>query len=390
MRDTMQSQLERLRCEAGSLLSRARLAASQPLRAFVPFLFFCALFVPASGLSAQETPQDETEAMLTGMRDRLKETGMLRDAIPALTSPAYVTVRDAALSMDPREAVFIAFFFPDNIPRIYPQRVMVWHEAVNEVLGNSTAAITYSPLTGSVAAYKGNSGRYNLGFGVTGLLLDNNSVLYDFFSDSKWAQLPGLCFDGPLKGRKLDRLPMFWTTWERAKATYPDAKVLSTSTGFKRDYGRDPYGDYLLPGSYYDTGPVAYPLHNIDKRMPPKSRVLGVEQDGIFAAVDKTAVRKAGVVNFTLGVTAMVAVYDPILDTVRLFKRSFDDRTLNFEWAVDRMVDKETRTEWSREGVGGVGYFRGKRLEPVVGVDCMWSAWANFYPGTRIVPGSTF
>ncbi len=350
----------------------------------------CLFFVPVCESAAQDTPQDDREAILTGMRDRLRETGILRDAIPALTTPDYVTVRDASLSMDPREAVFIAFFFPDGIPRIYPQRILVWHEVINEVLDQSTAVITYSPLTGSVAAYSGVSGRYNLGFGVTGLLLDNNSVLYDFFSNSKWAQLPGLCFDGAFKGRALKRLPIFWTTWERAQATYPEAKVLSASTGFKRDYGRDPYGDYMLPGTYYDSGPVIYPIHNIDKRMDPKRPVLGIEQDGLFAAVDKVAVRKAGVVNFTLGVTALVAVYDPILDTVRLYKRSFDDRTLNFEWAVDRMVDKETRTEWSRDGVGGVGYFRGKRLEPVVGVDCMWFAWANFYPGTRIVPGPTF
>lgn len=390
MRNTMQSQHIAPYSKAESSLFCRQLMLSCPFRALLVLLILGAFLIPNPGYAAPQQPEDEVDAMLTAMRDRVKETGMIRDAIPALTTPAYVTVRDASLSMDPREAVFIAFFFPDNIPRVYPQRIMVWHEAINEVLGQSTAAITYSPLTGSVAAYSGVSGRYNLGFGVTGMLLDNNSVLYDFFSDSKWAQLPGLCFDGPLKGRKLKRLPIFWTTWERAKATYPEAKVLSSSTRFKRDYGRDPYGNYMLPGSYYDTGPVVYQVNNIDKRMPPKTRVLGVEQDGIFAAIDKKAVRTAGVVNFTLGVTAMVAVYDPILDTVRLFKRSFEDRTLNFEWAADRMVDKETRTEWSREGVGGVGYFRGKRLEPVVGVDCMWFAWANFYPGTRIVPGSTF
>lgn len=371
---------------------------------FIHALFFCIFLIlpawsgvlfkelapPALAAPASEQNEDEFETMLKNMLERVKETGMVQDAIPALTSPLFVTVGDAALSMDAREAVFIAFFFPDGIPRIYPQRIMVWHEVVNEVLGNGTCSITYSPLTGSLAAYSGTLGRFNLGFGVTGLLLDNNTVLYDFYSRSKWAQLPGLCFDGPLKGRKLRRLPVFWTTWERAKATYPNARVLSSSTRFKRDYGRDPYGNYMVPGSYYDTGPVVYSLNHIDKRLPLKHPILGVEQDGLYAAVDKKAARQAGVINFTLGVTPLVAAYDPVLDTIRLFKRSFDDRTLFFEWADGKMVDRETRTEWSREGTGELGYFRGKQLVPVIGVDSMWFAWANFYPGTRIIPGHSF
>lgn len=357
-----------------------------------------AIFTVLPGAVNAQTSSSSSEIdPFQQLRDAVVNTGMSRDATPALVRPKYLTVSDASLSMEDNEVVFLAPFFPDGIMRVYPQRIMVWHEVVNEFFTETNeqpVAITYCPITGSVAAYNLHTGKHPISLGVSGELLNNNSILYDHFSGSSWPQLTGQSIDGTFKGRVLPRLPIMWTTWGRAKAIYSDAKVLSRSTGFRRNYGKDPYGSYTLPGSYYDDLAVIYPLTHVDKRLHPKQRMHCLEFDGLAVAINKEEIKKVGVVNFTMGITPLVAMYDPLLDTVRVFGRELElqgeKASLTFSWAEGYMVDDQTRTEWSNEGKGVVGKYRDRQLTPFVGVESMWFAWSAFYPRTRIIPGQEF
>ena len=343
----------------------------------------------------QEFAQQPGKDPFARMLDAVVDTGVKPNQTPALIQPAFTKVFDADLSMESDEPVFLAPFFPDGIMRIYPQRIMVWHEVVNDFLDDNNQrpiAITYCPVTGSLAAYDLRVGNKIFVLGVFGSLLNNNSILYDSVSQSLWPQITGQCIDGNFKGKILTRLPLLWTTWGRAKAAYPSALVLSRNTGHTRNYGRDPYGSYLSRGNYYDNNLIVHPVMNNDKRQLPKEKILGIEFDGMSVAVLKSEVKKAGVVNFSLGITPLVAMYDPVLDTVRVFTRNLpgDSRTFTFAWTENNMVDNETHTEWDSEGLAFQGTLRGKKLTPVIAIDCMWFAWAAFYPQTRIVPGPGF
>ena len=347
----------------------------------------CLLF--PGPLSAQ-TGDIEEKDPLDVLRDAVVDTGVGRDFIPALFNPRYISVSDASLSMEDNEVVFVATFFPDGV-RIYPQLIMLWHEVVNDFIdADHPVSITYCPLTGSLAAYRGAVDNTKLTFGISGKLLNSNSVLYDYFSASNWSQITGQCFDGLFKGKFLTRLPMIWSTWGNVRRLWPDAKVLSRSTRLRRSYGHDPYGSYLNNSSYYDDLAVMFPLLNVDKRLHPKRRILGIEIDGLYAAIDKEEVRKVGVTNFTVGVTPLAAVWDPALETVRVFLRNTGDRTLTFAWADGKLVDSDTHTEWNSSGEGFEGYNAGTRLRQIVAIDCMWFAWAAFYPQTLIFPGNDF
>ena len=348
----------------------------------------------AQNITYSNSQPDEDDPFRV-LQEAIVNTGVGRDSAPALFRPNYMSVSDASLSMDDEEVVFLAPFFPDGVMRIYPQRIMVWHEVVNEFFDEANkqpVAITYCPITGSLAAYNLHAGKTPITLGVSGDLLNNNSVLYDHYSGSLWPQLTGQAIDGPYKGKVLPRLPVIWTTWGLARKAYPDGKVLSRNTGFKRRYGRDPYGSYLHDGSYYHDTHVFYPLLNTDSRLKPKEQMICIEFDNLAIAVNKAEVKELGVVNFTMGITPLVAMYDPALDTVRVFKRQLPDarETLTFSWTGSYMVDDQTRTEWDRLGKGSLGKFRDYQLTPVNSVDSMWFAWAAFYPRTRIVPGREF
>lgn len=345
--------------------------------------------------------------------DQLKEmwenrakTGLGMDAIPALYRPDFLSVYDASLSMEPDELVFVVEY-PTGLVRVYPQRIMVWHEVVNDVLPDPSGnpirrdtplsaldgfCITYCPLTGSVSAFYAMAGRFPTTFGATGELYNSNTLLYDRATLSVWSQLTGTALEGPFIGKRLSRIQVLWATWAGVMKRYPEAQVLSRSTGYRRSYGRDPYGSYLIAGNYYDDLRILYPVSFFDNRLPPKKRILGLELEGLFGALDKDMVRRETVVNTGLGVTPLVAVYDHVLEAVRVFDTRVEGfgTPLTFTLFEGKIVDTQTRSEWDQEGRCVYGRLRDRRLKPVYSMDAMWFAWASFYPQTIILPEKSF
>lgn len=335
-------------------------------------------------LSKQLDDQIEANRLLS-LRDQQTETTLTQDAIPAINNPQFISVEDATLSNDMRDIVFVAEF-PSGV-RIYPRLVLIWHEIVNDVVNNNPVSITYCPLTGSVMGFSGSIGNYKTGFGTSGLMLFNNQVMYDRSTNSHWPQLLGIAIEGPLYERKLKTFPLIWTTFGKAIAKYPNAKVLSRDTGYRRSYGKDPYGSYRRGGTYYQNNLVTQYIPNLDKRLPLKEQIIGVPADGSPAAIIKSEIRSQKVINFDVGLEQLVVLYDPSLDTARVFDRSIKRRTLHFEFAQGRIMDKESGSEWNPEGQAVAGSYYGEQLKQVPAFDSMWFAWASFYPGPEIVPG---
>jgi hypothetical protein len=407
----------------------ARAGSTARLAAMLPVLFASALLLAAPSAAAPPPSSSGEERLqptempgysvedLRKLSDTVTRTGIETDKIPALFRPQYLSVSDADLSMDNEEIVFVVHY-PDNLVRIYPRRVLVWHEAVNDVPPGSSGpasplplpeeetkegagyTVSYSPLTGSVVAFRSMAGSYPSSFGLSGLLLNGNSVLYDRISRSLWVQLMAVCIEGPFRGKRLERIPVFSARWKGVKQRYGGldgkfggrAEVLSRSTGFRRSYGKDPYGSYDRGDTYYDDARLPFPVEFTDTRLHPKKRVLGLEVEDAFGAVIKDEVRKARVLNFTLGNVPMVAFHDRDLDAVRIFERGLPDLETPLRFAVfeDAVVDELSKSRWSPEGDCTSGRFRDRMLKPVLAVDSMWFAWASFYRKSRIIPGDEF
>ena len=287
---------------------------------------------------------------LRGITDQLIKTGLVHGDIPSLNSPSFVAVREASMALEANDPVFVVPL-PDGV-RIYPQKILVWHEVVNEIVKGQPFCITYCPLSGCLAVYAAQADNQNLILDAEGRLYNNNAVLIDRNTGSLWSQLLGVAFDGPLTGTGLRILPSYWTTWGYAREFYPDAKVLQTPRGGWRNYNRDPYGSYLTPGNYYDDERVLYPLTRLDSRLSAKTRILGLEIDNNFMAVDVGYIRKAKVVNFYSGLTPLVALYDSRLDVARVYERSVWEghSPALFVWQDGVLRDVQTRSEWDMDG----------------------------------------
>ena len=87
---------------------------------------------------AQARPRSLQE--LAAINGKLIETGVKYGSIPSLYRPRYDRIQDANLSLSDDEVVFIAML--QGGARVYPQRIMVWHQVVNEIVDDKAYALS--------------------------------------------------------------------------------------------------------------------------------------------------------------------------------------------------------------------------------------------------------
>jgi hypothetical protein len=79
---------------------------------------------------------------------------------------------------------------------------------------------------------------------------------------------------GPLANSDLLKIPSQQMTWGTWKRRHPETTVLSTKTGYKRDYSIDPYS------GYYQIGRLMFPVGEVRSDLPAKTRILGIDING--------------------------------------------------------------------------------------------------------------
>lgn len=207
---------------------------------------------------------------------KIRSGGPPKDGIPPIDDPQYVSVEDADEWISDNELVLALVY--DGVKRVYPLQIMVWHEIVNDHVNGEAVLITYCPLCGSGIAYKPIVEGEEVEFGTSGKLYNSNLIMYDRKTDTYWSQIDGVAIYGKLAGEELEAVSIDTVVWRDWKVAHPDSEVLSQDTGHRRDYGRDPYGNY------YEDSFLLFPVENEDERIHPKTVVFGIEVNGEYKA----------------------------------------------------------------------------------------------------------
>ena len=184
-----------------------------------------------------------------------------------------------------------------------------------------------------------------LSFGVSGKLYKSNLLLFDRQTDSLWSQLLQQAITGPLTGKKLVMASARHTTWELWRSQHPDSLVLSPETGFKRDYGLDPYAAYREGGTtVFSLGKDAAARRR--DKLRPMERVLGVQLNGVKKAYPFSTLKKSPAdLEDRIGATSI---------------------RIHF--------DKKSESAFATDRHGMI----------VPSVALFWFAWADFYPDTLL------
>lgn len=321
------------------------------------------------------------------------------DQIPAIDDPRFVAP-DAAGPIEPQEPVVALEVAGDA--RAYPVRILTWHEIVNDRVGGVPVAVTYCPLCNTAVVFERPmiDGQL-LDFGTSGSLYRSNLVMYDRQTRSYWPQATGQAAIGPLTGHRLKLLPAQLVSFGDWRAEHPDGLVLSARTGATRPYGENPYVDYDRPSSR----PSLF-VGELDPRLPPKARILGILADGRALAIPYAVLTGSAVDGRFATVRASVAGTEVVVfwrsGTVSALDRASiaasrdvgasaaylpaaAGRSLTFVATPEGIADEQTGSTWSILGTAVEGPLAGERLEPAITMESFWFAWASFYPETEVL-----
>lgn len=272
--------------------------------------------------------------------------------------------------------------------RAYPLSVLNWHEVVNDEYGGPLL-VTYCPLCRSGLVARRRVRGDPTVFGVSGLLLAENLVLYDRATDSRWSQLRAQAVRGPTTGTTLEVLPSSLTTWGEWRADHPGTAVLlppplsDTVVGEVRlDYGFTLAEQQRKAESYLEE---RLGDDHDDSRLAKRALVLGLQSGDASVAYPLTEVAAAALIEDHVGDWPVVVAGNS--GSAVAYDRRVDGRVLSFERVRgDPSVLRADGSLWSVEtGRALDGPHEGSRLTQANrSPPLFFFAWLAFHPETRV------
>ncbi len=245
--------------------------------------------------------------------------------------PKFISQKEAASWLGEKEPVIVLVI--NGEAKAYPLQILTWHEITNDTIGGVPVAVTFCPLCNSALAFdrriplttkqqtevsnlnadarfteldeaflnayleqEGNIAEDLVGlevtFGVSGMLYNSNMLMFDTHTSTLWSQLLGDAVVGTLNETSLLRIPAQIVGFAEFQEAFPDAQVLSNETGFRRDYGRNPYV------GYDDVDSPAFLFRGaVDGRLAPKERIISIDKGDDVAAYPFVVLSESRIVN---------------------------------------------------------------------------------------------
>jgi hypothetical protein len=301
----------------------------------------CALLAAAALLLGAEeggAPEELGGFTLTGLRvDRalLVAGGPGKDGIKSVDAPEFSDIGSATWVGRDTEVLGLEI---DGEARAYPVRMLEYHQIVNDVVGGVPVAITYDPLTGTPFAWRRELGGKTFELGVSGLLYNDNFLMFDRGGDSLWSQVLGEAIAGPRAGQKLQRIELRQETTGDWLARHMQSLFLRPPFPEKVSYLMSPYQAYWLEDR------IHFPVAARDERFHAKELVVGVVVgDTARAYLGSILTREGSAVDERIG--------------GKRIRVSYQSETGTFQWQVD----------------DGVALW-----------EAYWFAWKAFNPATEI------
>lgn len=233
----------------------------------------------SNGVVIQNTPDssdDEEWLINTGSIS----FGSFKDGIRSIDNPVFLdqlgkNVVDHSLygSLGDDELATVVHY--NGLSRIYPHRILEYHEIVNDFIDDFYFTISFCPLTGTSKVWNREMNGSITEFGVSGLLFNNNLILYDRRTDSNWSQILDVAVNGQLVGEKANNIELAEMKLNDALFLDGRLELLEPDMESSLEYHTSSYEEYKTSET------VLFRLSRIDNSIPAKERVIGVTVDDI-------------------------------------------------------------------------------------------------------------
>jgi hypothetical protein len=296
-----------------------------------------------------------------------------------IRKPLYVSI-DKALEKFGADEEVVGVIDKNGNPYAYIARLARRPHIVFQPEGNAPFIMTHCILAHSSMSYALEGSFRDPDITITAALA-NNMVFYEKTNRCSVVQI-----HNRLEGSNdpLSTVPTVMTSLGSWKKYYPQSPVWQRPIAWRDIF----YLKLLARADVIDpASPVmVYPLqHELDKRLPLKSCVIGVLQGDQARAYPVPVVAAQKAINDELGGAPLLVVC--VEDFMQVYDRRIDsDTTLTLHGTDgDRFVDQESGSEWSVTGACIAGKYEGRKLVPIPHYNkIFWYVWSDYFPGSEV------
>jgi hypothetical protein len=214
---------------------------------------------------------------------------------------------------------------------------------------------------------------------------NQNFIMRDEETGTWWQQVSGKALHGPLEGHQLKSVFHDEVSFAIWKSEQPNGRVLKPDEKIVAKKGYEPV-DWE---TRYEKLRVVEGT-DVDKRLAPRTLVMGIELNGKSAAYPLPALQKQSPIIDMVGTVPIVVALGEDNRSVRAFERTVDGRRLEFFQKKDdknpqfQLIDAETGSTWNFEGKATSGPLAGRQLKKVFILEDYWFDWHIYHPDTTV------
>ncbi len=319
------------------------------------------------------------------------------DGIPPIDEPTFIQISDALDSFLLKDEPVIIVPY-NGQAKAYPLSILMYHEIVNDSIGDFKFTVSYCPLCNASLVFnrnlEANGIHYTLDFGVSGMLRGSDMVMWDRQTQTWWQQIMGRGLVGELSGVDLEIIPAQIMSAKQFAENYSKGLCLNLPEESEQ-YGMNPYVNY---DGVENAAPRLF-FEEIDGRLRPTERVVTLQSTNNSIAFPLSILSETRIINSSFNGEEVVLFHQDgqlsVMDkadiseskdigTVAAYSRRVDGKEISFHWDGKTFLDDQSKSTWDIYGNCVKGKMKGQQLTKLVyGVHFAF-AWLHFYPSTEI------
>jgi hypothetical protein len=212
---------------------------------------------------------------------------------------------------------------------------------------------------------------------------NQNFIMRDEETGSWWQQVSGKAIQGPLTGHQLKSVfhdDISFDIWKReqplGRVLKPDQRIAAEDKYEAADWEERYARLRAIEGT------------DIDKRLEPRTLVIGLSISGKSMAYPLPALQKQSPIMDMVGSVPIVIALGDDKRSVRAFERTVDGRRLEFFQKRTEegfaLIDAETGSTWDFEGKAIAGPLAGRQLKKIFVLEDYWFDWRTYHPDTGV------
>jgi len=114
-----------------------------------------------------------------------------------------------------------------------------------------------------------------------------------------------------------------------------------------------------------------------------KEIILGFNEGEIYKAYKQSDIESKVVINDKIN-EQQIVLFSMYTGNARAFDRNINDQVLEFVFSDNKIIDLQTSSEWSYDGIAISGELEGVEMNRLPFNPGFWFEWVAFHPETEI------